>query len=163
MLSQVVAALNEAGIASIDGTHVPPGKDWRRFFFTALSKAKVFVPILSQDFFFSKACEDEGLFLTQNLYQSLTLTLAVNLILILTPTLTLTLTLTLTAVGEVGEVWVRGATLMREYWNKPEATHEAITPEGWFRTGDLGRLDGEGYLYIVDRLKDPPCPRPYPR
>jgi long-chain acyl-CoA synthetase len=56
--------------------------------------------------------------------------------------------------GAVGEVWVRGATLMREYWNKPEATREAITPEGWFRTGDLGRLDSEGYLYIVDRLKD---------
>jgi len=59
LLKRVVAALDEAGIASLDGTHVPPGTDWRRFFFPALSKATVFVPILSREFFFSKGCEDE--------------------------------------------------------------------------------------------------------
>jgi acyl-CoA synthetase (AMP-forming)/AMP-acid ligase II len=56
--------------------------------------------------------------------------------------------------GEVGEFWVRSAQVMAGYWNMPEATQEAITPGGWLRTGDLGRIDGEGYLYIEDRVKD---------
>jgi long-chain acyl-CoA synthetase len=57
--------------------------------------------------------------------------------------------------GETGEVWLRGPTIMRRgYWNRPDATAEAITADGWFRTGDIGRLDGEGYLYLVDRAKD---------
>jgi long-chain acyl-CoA synthetase len=55
-------------------------------------------------------------------------------------------------VGEVGELAVRGHGVMRGYWQRPEATAEAI-PDGWFRTGDLGRADEEGYLYIVDRKK----------
>lgn len=59
------------------------------------------------------------------------------------------------AVGENGEVWLRGPTIMRRgYWNRPEATAEAITPDGWLRTGDIGRLDDDGYLYLVDRAKD---------
>lgn len=56
--------------------------------------------------------------------------------------------------GEVGEIWIRSAANFRGYLNLPEDTARALTPDGWFRTGDLGRLDDEGFLYIVDRLKD---------
>jgi long-chain acyl-CoA synthetase len=55
--------------------------------------------------------------------------------------------------GEVGEIAIRGHNLMKGYWGKPEATAEAI-PDGWFRTGDLARVDEEGYYYIVDRKKE---------
>jgi long-chain acyl-CoA synthetase len=58
-------------------------------------------------------------------------------------------------VGETGEIWLRGPTIMRRgYWNRPDATAEAITPEGWFRSGDIGRFDEDGFLYLVDRQKD---------
>jgi long-chain acyl-CoA synthetase len=58
-------------------------------------------------------------------------------------------------VGETGEIWLRGPTIMRRgYWNRPDATAEAITPEGWFRSGDIGRFDEAGFLYLVDRQKD---------
>jgi fatty-acyl-CoA synthase len=56
--------------------------------------------------------------------------------------------------GEIGEVWFRGPNLFAGYWNRPEATAEAFTPDGWFRSGDLGRLDDEGFLTLVDRKKD---------
>eukprot|EP00927_Polykrikos_kofoidii_P077204 TRINITY_DN74172_c0_g1_i1.p1 TRINITY_DN74172_c0_g1~~TRINITY_DN74172_c0_g1_i1.p1 ORF type:complete len:657 (-),score=97.49 TRINITY_DN74172_c0_g1_i1:236-2206(-) len=56
--------------------------------------------------------------------------------------------------GEVGEVLIRGATIMKEYWNNPKATAEAISVDGWFRTGDVGKLDPDGSLYILDRAKD---------
>jgi len=56
-------------------------------------------------------------------------------------------------VGEVGEIAIRGDNVMKAYWNKPEATAEAI-PDGWFRTGDLATMDDEGYFTIVDRKKD---------
>jgi long-chain acyl-CoA synthetase len=56
--------------------------------------------------------------------------------------------------GERGELQVRGTAMFREYWNRPDATAEALTADGWFRTGDVAVIDGEGYLYIVDRIKD---------
>ncbi|HBK93244.1 MAG TPA: hypothetical protein DDZ68_16400 [Parvularcula sp.] len=56
--------------------------------------------------------------------------------------------------GEIGEIWIRTASNFRGYLNLPADTAKALTPDGWFRTGDLGRLDEEGFLYIVDRLKD---------
>mgnify|MGYP001116771079 CR=1 FL=1 len=54
---------------------------------------------------------------------------------------------------ELGEIWVRGPVVTPGYWNLPEATADAFY-DGWFRTGDIGRKDAEGYLYIEDRLKD---------
>jgi long-chain acyl-CoA synthetase len=55
--------------------------------------------------------------------------------------------------GEVGELWARGPMIVKGYWNKPEATAECFV-NGWVRTGDLARLDEDGFLYIVDRAKD---------
>jgi long-chain acyl-CoA synthetase len=57
--------------------------------------------------------------------------------------------------GETGEIWLRGPTIMlRGYWNRPDASADAITPDGWFRSGDIGRFDEDGFLYLVDRAKD---------
>jgi acyl-CoA synthetase (AMP-forming)/AMP-acid ligase II len=56
--------------------------------------------------------------------------------------------------GEQGELWFRSKQLMKGYHNKPEATAEAITEDGWFRTGDIGRVDEGGYIFVEDRLKD---------
>ena len=53
-----------------------------------------------------------------------------------------------------GEVWVRGKHIMKEYWNRPEATAETITQDGWLRTGDVAMVDVDGYVYIQDRIKD---------
>ncbi len=55
--------------------------------------------------------------------------------------------------GEVGEVYIAGAAVMKGYWNRPEANAEDLR-DGWLRTGDLGTLDEDGYLSIVDRVKD---------
>ncbi|BBZ38910.1 long-chain-fatty-acid--CoA ligase [Mycobacterium conspicuum] len=57
-------------------------------------------------------------------------------------------------VGEPGEIWVRSNQRMSGYLNRPEATKETITDDDWLRTGDIGRVDADGYLYIEDRLKD---------
>ena len=56
--------------------------------------------------------------------------------------------------GEVGELQVRGPQVMRGYLNNPEATAQSITPEGWLRTGDVVRMDAEGYVYVLDRIKE---------
>ncbi|MFC4291514.1 class I adenylate-forming enzyme family protein [Sphingorhabdus arenilitoris] len=56
--------------------------------------------------------------------------------------------------GERGEVCIRTIANFSGYWNNPEATEAAFTKDGWFRTGDIGYLDEDGYLYIVDRKKD---------
>ena len=56
--------------------------------------------------------------------------------------------------GQPGELWFRTPQLMEGYHNKPEATKEAITEDGWFRTGDIGRVDDGGFVFVEDRLKD---------
>ncbi|MCG7595200.1 long-chain-fatty-acid--CoA ligase [Mycobacterium sp. PSTR-4-N] len=56
--------------------------------------------------------------------------------------------------GEQGELWFRSPQLMKGYHNKPDATAEAITEDGWFRTGDIGRVDDGGFIFVEDRLKD---------
>ncbi|WP_417629128.1 AMP-binding enzyme, partial [Pararhodobacter aggregans] len=55
--------------------------------------------------------------------------------------------------GAVGEMWLRGPNLIRSYWNNPPGSENAFV-DGWFRSGDMARLDDEGFLFIVDRLKD---------
>ncbi|ERI14852.1 long-chain fatty acid--CoA ligase [Brucella sp. RRSP16] len=58
------------------------------------------------------------------------------------------------ALGEVGEICVRGPQVMTGYWNRPDETKRAIMPDGFFRTGDMGFMDERGYTKIVDRKKD---------
>jgi fatty-acyl-CoA synthase len=62
--------------------------------------------------------------------------------------------LTDAAVGEPGEVLVQGPNVTPGYWGNPAATEAAFTGDGWLRSGDIGTLDDEGHLYIVDRVKD---------
>lgn len=56
--------------------------------------------------------------------------------------------------GDEGELWVRGPNVFSGYWNDAEATARALTADGWLRTGDIAYADDDGYLYIVDRVKD---------
>ncbi len=53
----------------------------------------------------------------------------------------------------LGELWVKGPNVVRGYWHKPEATAQSFT-RGWLRTGDIARVDDEGFIFIVDRAKD---------
>ncbi|WP_340536886.1 long-chain-fatty-acid--CoA ligase [Nocardioides sp. GXZ039] len=57
-------------------------------------------------------------------------------------------------VGEVGEIAIRGHNVMKGYWNKPSETAAVLSEDRWFRTGDMGTVDADGYFAIVDRLKD---------
>ena len=54
--------------------------------------------------------------------------------------------------GEIGELWLKSASITRGYWRKPKETADTFK-EGWFRTGDLGRIDSDGYYYLTDRIK----------
>ena len=56
--------------------------------------------------------------------------------------------------GEAGEIQIRGHNVMKGYWNLPDATKATITADGWLNTGDVGKVDEDGYFYIVDRTKD---------
>jgi long-chain acyl-CoA synthetase len=58
------------------------------------------------------------------------------------------------ALGEVGEICVRGPQVMLGYWNRQDETDKVMLPEGWLRTGDIGRMDQAGFVYIEDRKKD---------
>ena len=55
--------------------------------------------------------------------------------------------------GQRGELWVRGPTVMKGYWGKPDATKDTITEDGWLKTGDVAFLDEESHIFIVDRIK----------
>ncbi len=57
-------------------------------------------------------------------------------------------------VGDAGELWVKGTNVFAGYWNDPEATSAALTPDGWLRTGDVAVVDDNGFLFLVDRVKD---------
>ena len=58
------------------------------------------------------------------------------------------------SVGEVGELCIRGPQVMAGYWQRPEETAAVLTPDGWLKTGDMAKMDSDGYFYIVDRKKD---------
>jgi long-chain acyl-CoA synthetase len=58
------------------------------------------------------------------------------------------------APGEPGELLVRGPQVMSKYWNRPDETAAALSPEGWLCTGDIATMDEDGYFFIVDRKKD---------
>ena len=58
------------------------------------------------------------------------------------------------ALGAVGEICVRGPQVMLGYYNRPDETAQVMLPDGWLRTGDIGRMDPEGFVYIEDRKKD---------
>jgi len=57
-------------------------------------------------------------------------------------------------IGSEGEVWLKGPMIMSGYYNLPDETAKALTPDGYFKTGDLGKLDSDGFLYITGRKKD---------
>jgi long-chain acyl-CoA synthetase len=57
-------------------------------------------------------------------------------------------------IGEVGEICIQGPQVMKGYWNQPGETSKVLSADRWLRTGDIGRIDDAGYVYIVDRKKD---------
>jgi long-chain acyl-CoA synthetase len=57
-------------------------------------------------------------------------------------------------INQIGEICVRGPQVMRGYWNRPDETEKVMFPGGWLRTGDIGRMDDNGFVYIEDRKKD---------
>jgi long-chain acyl-CoA synthetase len=58
------------------------------------------------------------------------------------------------AIGEGGEVWVRGPQVMSGYWQRPQDTRQVLTDDGWLLTGDIGQMDQRGYVKLLDRKKD---------
>lgn len=56
--------------------------------------------------------------------------------------------------GQTGEIWVKGPMVMKGYFNLPDVTAQVLTPDGFFKTGDLGRIDEDGFLFITGRKKD---------
>jgi 4-coumarate--CoA ligase len=56
--------------------------------------------------------------------------------------------------GAEGELWVKGPQVMQGYLNNPQASEQTITPDGWLRTGDIAKIDEDGYMFITDRLKE---------
>lgn len=56
--------------------------------------------------------------------------------------------------GQTGELWVKGPNIMLGYLNNPEATASSITPDGFYKTGDVGHVDNDGHFYITDRVKE---------
>jgi long-chain acyl-CoA synthetase len=57
-------------------------------------------------------------------------------------------------VGSAGELCVRGPQVMQGYWQRPDETAQVMLPQGWLRTGDIGRMDERGFVFIEDRKKD---------
>jgi long-chain acyl-CoA synthetase len=57
-------------------------------------------------------------------------------------------------IGEVGELMVQGPQVMKGYWNNPKETAACLSDDGWLRTGDVGRFDEDGYLYLIERMKE---------
>ena len=55
--------------------------------------------------------------------------------------------------NEHGEIWFKGPVMIRGYWNRPDETAEVLV-DGWLRSGDIGHLDAEGFVYVEDRAKD---------
>ena len=58
------------------------------------------------------------------------------------------------AAGEAGEMWVKGPQVMKGYYNRPDETLKVLNADGWLATGDIARVDDDGFFYIVDRKKD---------
>jgi len=56
--------------------------------------------------------------------------------------------------GGTGELWLRGPQIMQGYWRQPQATADTLVGDGWMRTGDIGRFDPDGCVYLVDRMKE---------
>jgi long-chain acyl-CoA synthetase len=57
-------------------------------------------------------------------------------------------------IDEPGEIWAKGPQVMKGYWNRPDETAKVMTEDGWFKTGDIGAMDADGFFRIVDRKKD---------
>ena len=57
-------------------------------------------------------------------------------------------------VGETGELWLRGPNITQGYWNQPQANAATFTSDGWMRTGDIGYVDADQHIFLIDRLKE---------